>query len=180
MWGYWLRMNWWTIRDGIMRSEMKTFVHKETLDGCILCMHIHVCIIYMYSLVWCIRLHSHIPLSFYYLSLHDLLHSWISIQPIISLHLAQLCPIPCPTTWPFFWLSCSSGGWSDPGGERAELPEHSSRRGSARAQVFTSPHDDCEGCGTTASCPHCGGRDKVDRQLPDHRELGQQQCSRVR
>lgn len=50
----------------------------------------------------CITLHSHFSLS-YYLSPHDLLHSWISIQPLISLHLAQLCP-PLPITRSSLWL----------------------------------------------------------------------------
>lgn len=80
---------------------------------------------------------------------------------------ASVCPPP------------SAGGRPDLGGERPQLPEHPARRGRQGAEVVATPDDDGEGCGPPAACQDRGGRDQVDRQLADRRELGQQQHGKV-
>lgn len=68
-------------------------------------------------------------------------------------------------------------GWRpDLGGEWPQLPEHPSRRGCPSSEVFTTLNDDGERCRTSTTCPNSGGRDQVDRQLSDRRELRRQQC----
>lgn len=80
---------------------------------------------------------------------------------------SSLCPPP------------STGGRPDPGGERPQLPQRPPRRSRAGPQVVAPPDDDGEGRGPPAARPHGGGRDPLDRQLADRRELSQQQRSRV-
>lgn len=66
------------------------------------------------------------------------------------------------------FLSTLFKGWGpDSGGERPQLPQHPPWWGSKAAQVFTSPHNDCQRHWKTASCSdHCR-RDQVDHQFPN-------------
>lgn len=66
-----------------------------------------------------------------------------------------------------------TGRRSDLGGERAQFPQHCPRRGRADPQELVPHADDRKGRRAPPSRAHRRGRDQVDLQPQDRRELGQ-------
>lgn len=64
-----------------------------------------------------------------------------------------------------------AGGRPDLGGERPQLSERPARRSREGPEVVAAPDDDGERRGPPAARQDGGGRDQVDRQLADRREL---------
>lgn len=80
---------------------------------------------------------------------------------------ASVCP-PFPAGW-----------WPDLGGERPQLSGYPAWRSRQGPEVITAPDDDGQRCGPPAARQDSCGRDQVDCQLADRRELCQQQRGRV-
>lgn len=86
---------------------------------------------------------------------------------LVPIHHASLLP-PFPTGW-----------GPDLGSEWPQLSEHPTRRGRQGPEVITASNDDGKRRWPPATCQDGGGWDEVDRQLPDSRELCQQQHGQV-